>query len=285
MRLPASFARLKVGSSIAARMAMMAMTTSSSISVNARPARFFVSRLLEIFCSLIFITIRHLMASEHTVRRAVSAPRYKIYDKKEPAANPFCNRAGRRLCGLVHGLVYARDSANFSHQPQPASEFPSWPGRRRDAALDFWRQPPVQVHRTQGRPTRRISNQPKRPAPLASRFRLELRAGEIFFLRPDDSRHEAGHRRNPSRITRDQHHLPSHHYRRQNQRSTRLLAKIIFSAPRFWFPPDGRPQNDFLKLPATAEFPFCIFPRPPDSADETDSRPADESATGPRPAE
>ena len=39
MRLPASFARLSAGISMAARMAIMAMTTSNSMSVNAITSR------------------------------------------------------------------------------------------------------------------------------------------------------------------------------------------------------------------------------------------------------
>ena len=78
MRRAVSFAWLNAGNSIAARMAMMAMTTNSSIKVKAAPTRKLFSRWSKGRLFTIFITIAYPLASGQTVRRVSSARRYKI---------------------------------------------------------------------------------------------------------------------------------------------------------------------------------------------------------------
>jgi hypothetical protein len=62
MRLPDSLARAKAGNNIAARMAMMAITTSNSINVNA-PAPLAGLGWQSFVKLFIFITIRTFTAS------------------------------------------------------------------------------------------------------------------------------------------------------------------------------------------------------------------------------
>src|ERR1035437_4834549 len=77
-----SLARLNTGSNIAARIAMMAMTTSNSIRVKASAARKSFSRWSDDWLLAVFITMSHPATSGQTIRRGSCPQCYKIYHEK-----------------------------------------------------------------------------------------------------------------------------------------------------------------------------------------------------------
>jgi hypothetical protein len=205
------------------------------------------------------------------------------YDKKKLADDDCPGCACERLCFLFHRLVQAENHSHFKREPGHPFAFQEQCRRQPGArSITFSLEPPCKLTEIKVVPLAEWQTN-QNAARLASGRRLEFRAGKNLFLRPAHSRPETRSAGRARRAAPAQRHLSAFRHRREShgQHDFELkpaVATTLDRAGRFRlarqssFPQNGTRQNDFLKLRAKPEFPFCISPPQSDSADETGSR-------------